>query len=161
MRARSRRFCRPALWTLALALACGAGAFQVGFSAASIEPSPGVQIAGPGPLQVPVAVRIRRGYHINSDRPNEPYLIPTLLEWDEAPFRVQSVTYPRAEEVVYEFSEQPLSVFSSRVEIVTTFLVGSVPDDLEELKGKFRFQACNDRSCLPPRTVEVTVPVRR
>lgn len=135
---------------------------QLGFSAATIEPSPGIQITGSGPLRVPITVRIRRGYHINSDKPNDPYLIPTHLSWPNVvPLRVESVIYPPAEEVKYDFSDKPLSVYSSRVEIMTTFLVESVPADMGELRGSFRFQACNDKACLPPKTLPVRVPVRR
>ena len=111
-------------------------------------------------LQVPVAVRIRRGYHINSNKPNDPYLIPTSLAWPGVPLRVSSVMYPPAEEVKYDFSDKPLSVYSSRVEIVTTFQVESVPEEVDELRGSFRFQACNDKACLPPKTLPVSVPVR-
>lgn len=132
-----------------------------GFLAASIEPSPGVRVAEPGTLRVAVAIRIRRGYHINSDRPNEDYLIPTELSWDGVPFPVEAVRYPPAEEVRYDYSAVPLSVFSSRIEIVTTFRVEHIPDALRALRGSLRFQACNDRACLPPRTIPVTVPVRR
>ena len=161
MRSKSRPFSRAAFGALGLLLATAAAALQIGFSAASIEPSPGIAIEEAGPLRVPVAVRIRRGYHVNSDRPNEPYLIPTSLTWDSPPFPVHSVDYPPAEQVRYDFSDEPLSVFSSRIEIVTTFRVESVPDGIDELRGQFRFQACNDRACLPPRTIPVTVPVRR
>ena len=131
-----------------------------GFSAASVEPSAGVRITGPGMLQVPITVRIRRGYHINSNTPNDPYLIPTSLAWPNVPLRVASVMYPPAEEVKYDFSDKPLSVYSSRVEIVTTFQVESVPGGVDELHGTFRFQACNDKACLPPKTLPVSVPVR-
>lgn len=162
MRPRSSPSCSPVtLGALFALLAATAPAQQFGFSAASIEPSGGVRIAEPGPLQVPVAVRIRRGYHINSNQPNEPYLIPTSLSWDRPPFPVESVEYPPSEEVRYDFSDEPLSVYSSRVEIVTTFLVESAPEGLSELRGTFRFQACNDKSCLPPKTIPVTIPVRR
>ena len=134
---------------------------QFRFLAASIEPSPGVRIDKPGQVRVPVGIRIRRGYHINSNTPNERYLIPTSLTWDTPPFEVKSVEYPAAEEVRYDFSEEPLSVYSSRIEIVTTFRVESVPAELAELSARFRFQACDDRSCLPPRTIPVKIPVRR
>lgn len=165
MRKKSRISCSTKAGAkLAAALVLlGSAAFaqQFGFSAASIEPHSGVSITGAGEVQVPVAVRVRRGYHINSNQPNEPYLIPTALTWDETPFTVKSVQYPPAEEVQYEFSDEPLSVYSSRIEIVTTFRVASRPDDLRELRGAFRFQACNDKACLPPRTIPVTVPVRQ
>ena len=144
-----------------LALLGTVSAQQFGFFAASIEPVAGVQITGSGPLEVPITVRIRRGYHINSNRPNDPYLIPTSLAWPNVPFRTTSVTFPPAEEVKYDFSDKPLSVYSSIVEIVTTFHVESVPEGVDELRGSFRFQACNDKACLPPKTLPVTVPVRR
>ena len=146
-----------ALLTLLGALA----AQQLGFFAAAIEPSPGVEITGEGPLRVPITVRIRRGYHINSDAPNDPYLIPTSLRWTDVPLRVAAVTYPPAEMVKYDFSDKPLSVFSARVEITTTFDVKAVPEGIDELRGSFRFQACNDKACLPPKTLPVRVPVRR
>ena len=83
-----------------------------------------------------VGIRIRRGYHINSNRPNEPYLIPTSLSWNQPPFRVVSIEYPPAEEVRYDFSEEPLSVYSSRIEIVTTFLVEGAPESSERASRK-------------------------
>ena len=149
-----------ALGALFALLGVPLSAQQFGFSAASVEASAGVRITGPGTLQVPITVRIRRGYHINSNTPNDPYLIPTSLAWPDVPLRVASVMYPPAEEVKYDFSDKPLSVYSSRVEIVTTFDVESVPGGVDELRGSFRFQACNDKACLPPKTLPVSVPVR-
>jgi hypothetical protein len=35
----------------------------------------------------------------------------------------------------------------------------SVPPGLVNVAGKLRYQACNDRMCLPPKTIDVTVPV--
>ena len=162
MRNRSSRCCSAAaIAALLLWAASESASQQFRFLAASIEPSPGVRIGEPGRVRVPVGIRIRRGYHINSNTPNEPYLIPTSLTWDAPPFEVESVEYPAAEEVHYDFSEEPLSVYSSRIEIVTTFRVQSVPADLGELIASFRFQACDDKSCLPPRTIPVKIPVRR
>lgn len=162
MKPRSRASCSAAASVALVALlASAAPAQQFGFAAASIEPSRGVRIAEPGSVKVPVGVRIRRGYHINSNRPNEPYLIPTSLTWDQTSIRVVSVDYPPAEEVRYDFSEEPLSVYSSRIEIVTTFEVEGASEGLTELRGRFRFQACNDKACLPPKTIPVAVPVRQ
>ena len=145
---------------VALLLSTPLAAQQFGFSAVSIEPSAGVRITGVGTLQVPLGIHIRRGYHINSSKPNDPYLIPASLAWPGVPLPVVSVAYPPASEVKYDFSDKPLSVYSSRVEIVTTFEVQSVPEGVEELQGAFRFQACDDKACLPPQTLPVSIPVR-
>ena len=74
---------------------------------------------------------------------------------------MESVEFPPAEEVRYDYSDAPLSVYSSRIRIVTTFAAETLPSELRELRGTLRFQACNDRACLPPRTIPVTVPVRQ
>jgi len=145
---------------LALVAAVGLAQFT-GFSAVSIERSSGVELSPGTVVEVPVAIKIRKGYHINSNQPLESYLIPTKLSWDAEPLTVKSVEYPEAEEVKYSFSEQPLSVYSSRVVIQSAFQVPQNIADMTELKGKFRFQACNDKACLAPKTIDVTIPIRR
>lgn len=161
MKKRSNRFSSATVLLLLLALDPHiAGSQQFGFSAATVEPPQAVRVDAPGTVAVPVTVRIRRGYHINSDEPDDPYLIPTSLSWDPVGFRVVGVEFPAAERIRFEFSDAPLAVFSSRLEILTTLRFDAVPEALDELHGKFRYQACNDNSCLPPRTVAVTVPLR-
>ncbi len=145
---------------LAFAATIAFGQFK-GFSAATIEPSSGVELLPGSIVEVPVAIRIRKGYHINSNQPLESYLIPTKLSWDVEPLSLASVTYPEAEQVSYSFSEKPLSVYSSRVVIQSSFQVPDSAVDMTELKGKFRFQACNDKSCLAPKTIDVSIPIRR
>ena len=160
MRAISRPCCSNLVALGVLLLSAEILQAQVlGFSAATIQPSPGVSIQESGTLRVPVTVRIRRGYHINSDQPQEDHLIPTRLMWNDMPFSVDSIEYPSAEEVQYPFSSKPMSVFSSLIEIMTTLQVQDLPDGPNELTGSFRFQACNDKACLPPRTIPVVVPL--
>jgi hypothetical protein len=123
-------------------------------------PPPAVRVKAGDELSVPLKVVIRPGYHINSNTPAEDYLIPTRLSWNDAGLKVQSIDYPQAETVNYEFSEKPLSVFSGSITLRSTFTVPEpVPSGLKELTGKLRYQACNDKACLPPVTVDVTVPV--
>ncbi|RPH74663.1 MAG: hypothetical protein EHM80_17555 [Nitrospiraceae bacterium] len=64
--------------------------------------------------------------------------------------------------VTYAFSEEPLSVYSGIIVLKTSFAVPKqVPATLAELKGRLRYQACNDKECLPPATLEVSVPVKQ
>lgn len=169
MKARSSGCCDFAGLTRRLAAgACGLilaavaafGQFR-GFSAVSIEPVPAAALMPGAPLEVPVAVRIRKGYHINADRPLEDYLIPTKLSWRAAPLVAASIDYPPAERIRPSFSEKPLAVYSSRIVIRTRFAAPAAETGLSELKGKLRFQACTDKACLPPKTIEFAVPVRR
>ena len=164
MRPRSRPCCRAGPQWLAAALLGSlvglAWSQPVGFSAASIEPVREVHVTKPGLLKVTVNVSVRRGYHVNSNQPNDPYLIPTTLSWNEGPFPVEAIEYPEPEEAQFDFSDKPMSVYSSRFGIVTTVRAERVPQKPSEMLGSLRFQACDDQTCLPPKTIPVRVPVR-
>jgi DsbC/DsbD-like thiol-disulfide interchange protein len=132
-----------------------------GVQAASVLPHSGVQLKPGEELSVPLKVVIRPGYHINSNTPAEDYLIPTRLTWNDAGLKVKSIDYPVPEIVKYEFSEKPLSVFSGSITLRSALAVPDpVPAGLKELTGKLRYQACTEKACLPPVTVDVTVPIR-
>ena len=75
-----------------------------------------------------LTVQLRPGYHCNSNKPSEDYLIPLKLTWviqqgTPAPLEVADVTYPQPRLETYSFSKQPLSVYSGDFEIVTKFKV--------------------------------------
>ena len=131
-----------------------------GIEAASVVPPAPVALKPNAEIVVPLMVRIRAGYHINSHTPFEDYLIPTKLTWQAAPLSLKKTEYPDGEIVAYEFSEQPLSVYSDKIVIKSTFRTPEkIPAGLTEIPGKLRYQACTDKACLPPRTIEVAVPV--
>jgi len=51
-------------------------------------------------------------------------------------------------------------VFSGRFELLTRFKVAaSAQPGLVNVPGKLRYQACNERMCLPPKTIDITLPV--
>ncbi|MBI5085627.1 MAG: hypothetical protein HZB13_13630 [Acidobacteria bacterium] len=106
-------------------------------------------------------VTIRPGYHANSNTPSEPYLIPFKLTWESGgPLEAVEVAYPKPKLEKYEFADKPLSVFDGDFEIVTRFKRAANPQlGPAYLAGKLRYQACNDKMCLPPKTVEVKLPV--
>lgn len=109
-----------------------------------------------------VHARMREGYHCNSNTPSDDYLIPLKLTWTPAPesLQVSEVKYPKGNLEKYSFSEKPLSVYTGSFDIVTDF---KIPADAKsgqtQVKGKLRYQACDERSCLPPKTLEVEFPL--
>ena len=103
---------------------------------------------------------MRPGYHANSNAPSDEYLIPLRLTWSTGPLEVASVVYPKPQLEKYSFSDKPVSVFSGYFEILTRFKVSaSAMPGLSILGAKLRYQACNDRMCFPPKTVDVSLPV--
>jgi hypothetical protein len=105
-------------------------------------------------------LRLPPGCHTNSHQPNDPDLIPLRLTWNPGPLEAGEVRFPKPSLESYSFSEKPLSVFSGEFEIVTQFKrkTTAMPGPAM-LSGKLRYQACNDRMCFPPRTIEVKAPV--
>src|SRR5262249_39553841 len=105
-------------------------------------------------------VELRSGYHCNSNTPSDDYLIPLKLTWAPGSLEVGDVAYPKPQMEKYAFSEKPLSVYTGNFEIVTHFKVpaGAMPGDAV-IGAKLRYQACTDRMCLPPKTVDVSLPL--
>jgi hypothetical protein len=108
-------------------------------------------------VQGTVVMEIPSGFHANSNRPLEKFLIATQLQI-EAPkgVRVGPVIYPRALLRSLKFSKSRVSVFEGRT---TMRFSVTVPRDYSgnsaELKARLRFQSCNDDTCFPPQTREV------
>ena len=138
-------------------------------AAAAWAQTPGVlSIADPVKLTVPRAgevsqrlkLELKPGYHVNSNAPNEEFLIPIRLTWDQAAVETVSVQYPKPATEKTEFSDKPLSVFTGNFEVVTRFRRSAKASPGPGfLNGKLRYQACNDKMCLPPKTLEVKVPL--
>lgn len=102
---------------------------------------------------------IPAGYHANSNRPLEKFLIATQLQI-EAPngIRVGPVSYPRALLRSLKFSKNKVSVFEGRTTMRFNLTVPrSFNGSSAELKGRLRYQACNDDTCFPPQTREVNM----
>jgi DsbC/DsbD-like thiol-disulfide interchange protein len=110
-------------------------------------------------VQGTITMEIPAGYHVNSSRPLEKFLVATQLKI-EAPngIRVGPVIYPRAVLRMFKFSKSRVSVYEGRA--IMRFSV-SVPANAAtgpaELKARLRYQSCNDEVCFPPRTQEVSL----
>jgi hypothetical protein len=109
---------------------------------------------------IKIAVSLRSGYHVNSHSPNDEFLIPLTLRFDQAgPVKATEVNYPKPEQRDYGFSEKPVSVFTGNFVIITRLqAVAEAPAGAGVLAGKLRYQACTENLCLPPRTIEVRLP---
>jgi thioredoxin:protein disulfide reductase len=124
----------------------------------TIAPPDKVTAKAGAPAEASLTVQLRPGYHCNSNTPSDEYLIPLKLTWSAGALESAEVSYPKPRMEKYSFSEKPLSVYTGDFKIVTKFKAGAAPG-ISALSGKLRYQACTDRMCLPPKTVDVTLPV--
>lgn len=129
-------------------------------SASVVKVSPSsVKVKKGAAAAATVTLNIDGGYHINSNRPSEKYLIPTALKFQpQAGFTIGGLVYPKAKLQKFTFSEKPLSVYEGQVVLKFNVRAGASANS-QTLKGKLTIQACNDQQCLRPQTVDVNIPV--
>lgn len=124
----------------------------------SIAPVDRLTIKRGATAQVKLKAELRPGFHVNSDKPADEFLIPLKLTWAKEPLQVEQIIYPKPQTEKYDFSPTPLSVFSGNFEILTNFKApAGAPNGPAILTGKLRYQACNNKECLPPRNLDVSV----
>jgi suppressor for copper-sensitivity B len=103
-------------------------------------------------VRVAARLEIAAGWHLQAHVPTYDYLIPTTLaveapaEWPAA-----EVDYPAPSRYKFAFAEDELEVLEGRQRIVARLAVpataGSGP---VRLTLHLRYQACDDKLCLPP-----------
>jgi thiol:disulfide interchange protein len=102
------------------------------------------------------------GFHVQSNKPRDPDLIPTELTVDApAGVAVGEVVFPTPIDVTLVGSNQPLAVFERNFAIGVRLSVASSAA-AGELKVPFRlrYQACNDTTCFAPTTASGDWTVR-
>src|SRR5262245_62323571 len=70
-------------------------------------------------------VLLKGGYHVNSNTPSESYLIPLRLTWEPGALETVEIMFPKARMEKYQFSPNPLSVFTGDFELITKFRVAA------------------------------------
>ena len=113
-------------------------------------------------VEARIPVSVQPGFHVNSNKPSEEYLIPLKLTWTATgALEPGAIVYPKPAQEKYEFAEKPLSVLTGSFDIVANFKVAAnASAGPGSAAGKLRYQACNNRACFPPKTVDVTVNYR-
>ena len=108
-------------------------------------------------VRASVVMDIPNGLHVQSSKPLDKFLIATKLDVETpSGMQIGPISYPRAQMRNLKFSKKAVAVYEGHailrfnVTVPANYSAGS-----GEIKGKLRFQACNDESCFPPVTREV------
>lgn len=115
-----------------------------------------------GEFKIAIEADVEETWHINSDKPNEEFLIPTTVMIDDTiNFKLLKIAYPEAHDIELSFSDTPLSVWEGKV-----YFGGLVKAADNLSPGEYplivtvEYQACNDQSCLAPATVSDTLLIQ-
>jgi len=113
------------------------------------------------PLRVAIVIDVPAGYHINSNRPLETYLIATSVKVEpENGLRAGAVTYPHPVLKTFKFSTKQLSVYEGQARLKFAVTIpANYSENSAKIKARVRLQSCNDEACFPPKNYDVELKI--
>ena len=113
-------------------------------------------------VKLALIVSIPPGLHVQSDKPRDPTLKGALIWIDPASgVEIREVVFPEARDLPLEGYKEPLSVFEHQAIIgVDVALPKTAPVGDFRIAARFRYQACDDRVCFRPRTLETSWTIK-
>jgi len=110
-------------------------------------------------VKVNVKVSVSPSWHINSNKPNDDFLIPSKLEISSPEkIKLVKVVYPKGEELKFDFSEKPLSVYENEVTFDALLKIpAEIKSGTHKIIFTLEYQACNNKTCMPPNSVSDTL----
>lgn len=113
------------------------------------------------PLRVAIVIDVPSGYHINSNRPLESYLIATSVKVEpENGLRAGVVTYPRPVMRNFKFSRKQMSVYEGQARLKFSVPIpANYADGSARIKARVRLQSCNEEACFPPKSFDVDLKI--
>ena len=114
-----------------------------------------------GRVQLALRVVVPEGLHLQSDRPRDPTYIPTTLWIDPAAATVREFVFPPSTDFQVEGLPERLAVFEHDIVIGVDAEIPSAaaPGNLT-IRARLRYQACDNKVCYPPRTVDAAWTVK-
>ncbi|HVR29199.1 MAG TPA: thioredoxin family protein [Thermoanaerobaculia bacterium] len=102
---------------------------------------------------------VEDGWHIQSHTPTFDYLIPTELTLElPVGWASGAIEYPPHRMWTAQFEDEPLAVYEGEVRMLAAVTVPAEwAAPAAEILAKLRYQACDDRQCLPPRETSARV----
>jgi len=113
-------------------------------------------------FQLVIIVNVRQGFHINSHKPLDRFLVPTVVKFDEREEIVFGpVVYPQPKLKPFSFSTNKVSVYEGKISIFAQAkLCEGISVESIEVSGVLAYQACNDQTCFMPGSVKFKIPLK-
>lgn len=119
-----------------------------------------VKVAQGEKFSISLAITVSPTWHINSNKPNDDFLIPSELTARGNGLKLIAVNYPKSHELKLSFSEELVSVYEATSNAKLTFSISQdAPLGKQKVLIKLDYQACNDVSCLPPNETNTEIEV--
>ncbi len=110
-----------------------------------------------------VVLDIEEGWHINTNPAQPDFVKPTTVAFKgKHGSTLKEITYPKGRDLTIAGMKEPQSVYEGKVLLFGDLTVPvEASRETEELTVEVKFQACNEKQCLAPKTVKLIgkVPV--
>lgn len=116
-----------------------------------------LELSANKPQDVELRFRVEPGFHINSHAPKDELLIPTELKLDPGSLHIADEQYPRGSSFHLAIGAgEDLDVYQNEFRVS---LRVEAPRGSSTLNGVLRYQACDNASCFPAKTLPVKIAV--
>ena len=111
--------------------------------------------------RIVVKVEMGGAWHVNAHEVRDEYLIPTDLGVKPPEgITLRKITYPEPTQLTLAGTTETLAVYGRAFEIILDIDVAeALAPGVYDLRGTLRYQACDDKRCMPPASLEVAIPV--
>lgn len=114
-----------------------------------------------GAARAVIVMDIPGELHVNSNRPNSEYSIPTTIKVSASGIRLSRINFPRGKNRKFEFSDNPVNVYEGRVSFPFTVTVpATFKGNTVRVRAVVRYQACTEEVCYPPKNRDITLTAR-
>lgn len=109
-----------------------------------------------------IKIEVKKGYHIQANKVNDDFLIPTNLEINDYNNIITGMPqFPSPKKFKLEGSDILLDVYDGVFEIkIPTTVEKEIPKGKHILKASLQYQACDNKSCLFPKTIEFSFTLK-
>ncbi len=120
----------------------------------TVDPIPTVSVRAGRMKPAQVTFHIMQGFHVNSNKPSTPELIPTQMTFSlPADVVIAKVQYPAGQLISFPFDpSEKLSVYSGDVIVKFTVIApAKAAAGSFTVHGDLKYQACDNNACYPPK----------
>jgi hypothetical protein len=129
----------------------------------SVAPIDTIVVVRGGKAPINIAMQVNKGFHVNSNHPNDELLLPTVVHLNPPEgIMIMNLQYPEAEQLALPFAgADKLSVYSGSFEVTAEVRIPkSAALGTQRVHGDVRYQACDNRQCFPPKTTPLEFDVK-
>jgi hypothetical protein len=129
----------------------------------TVPPIGTVVVARGGKAPLKIALQVNRGFHVNSNKPLDELLLPTVVHPNPPQgIMILNIQYPVGELLALPFmGNEKLNVYSGNFEVTAEVRIPkSAALGTLRVHGEVKYQACDNRQCFPPKSTPLEFDVQ-